>query len=276
MASAINTKKRGKIVKRKNPVDSSESDEDANPVVVTRHSSRILDKQHKKKFTLPSRDAVWDTIPSVKSPPSLKVLKPRKAINNFTKVYNAYNYDDYEDTSESSFIEESSASDDQECQTQKVSRVKNYHKRVKAPETSSDDETLSPSACKQSTPPTDKEKPPESPPLSSSVGEEKTENLDELFTKDTSSGEDSECDLSPTKKRSEARRTVELESDEDVDCVGIETKEGENTSGSVSSDAVDTSDDDQKHNRAARLKQKQIDLFKQLKEAQERRKSNSK
>lgn len=34
MATAINTKNRGKIVKRKNPVNSSESDEDVNTVVV--------------------------------------------------------------------------------------------------------------------------------------------------------------------------------------------------------------------------------------------------
>ncbi|CAG5117519.1 unnamed protein product [Candidula unifasciata] len=102
-----------------------------------RRSSRIYGKQHKPEFRLPSRDTIWNDIPSVTTTSALRRLTPKKTVNNFTKVYNNYNYDDFEDTSDDdSSIETSDSGEEKE----KQHRIKNYHKRLQVPSSSSDDD----------------------------------------------------------------------------------------------------------------------------------------
>ncbi|BFZ02518.1 hypothetical protein BsWGS_05557 [Bradybaena similaris] len=121
---------------------SSDSEEDNSPAETDgksqRRSSRILDKQHKPEFRLPSREKIWNDIPSVTTTPQLTRLTPKKTVNNFTKVYNNYNYDDYEDTSDDddSSIETSDSGEEKE----KQHRIKNYHRRLKVASSSSDED----------------------------------------------------------------------------------------------------------------------------------------
>ncbi|GFO25774.1 hypothetical protein PoB_005227900 [Plakobranchus ocellatus] len=114
-----------------------------------RHSSRLMSKRSKPAFKLPSRDDIWDKIPSVKSPEKLSHLTPRKNVSNFTKVYNSYNFDDYEDTSDDESDIESHSNTDSDEKPQTSKRVKNYHRRIRALSSSSDENCAGPAAKHQ-------------------------------------------------------------------------------------------------------------------------------
>ncbi|KAK3804292.1 hypothetical protein RRG08_040799 [Elysia crispata] len=104
-----------------------------------RQSYRLISKRSRPDFKLPTRDAIWKDIPSMKSPEKLGRITPRKNISNFTKVYNSYNFDDYdEDSQDEDSMSDSNSSSSSKDQT--PSRVKNYHKRIRIASSSSDED----------------------------------------------------------------------------------------------------------------------------------------
>ncbi|XP_067667120.1 protein starmaker-like [Haliotis asinina] len=57
-------------------------------------SSERLKQRQSRQFAMPSRQKVWDAIPATKTPEkTFTDLKPRKLVNNFTRVTHRYNHD---------------------------------------------------------------------------------------------------------------------------------------------------------------------------------------
>ncbi|XP_013087118.2 uncharacterized protein LOC106071536 isoform X2 [Biomphalaria glabrata] len=129
------TMKVNKVGKHKRIIiDSSDSESDNNESKsINRKSSRISQKQKKPKFQLPSRDEIWKKIPTVEGSSSLKSLTPKKNVNNLTKIYSDYNFDDYEDTSDSMSSTESFSEEDIKTHSgtsNKKHRIRNYYSRI--------------------------------------------------------------------------------------------------------------------------------------------------
>ncbi|GFR68551.1 hypothetical protein ElyMa_005611200 [Elysia marginata] len=116
MPSLRNRAKKRLLVDSDSQSDESATDikqqEDDAENISKRCSYRLLSKRERPGFKLPGRDAIWKDIPSVKSPEKLSRITPRKSMNNFTKVYNSYNFDDFEDTGDEESDSDSSSNQD--------------------------------------------------------------------------------------------------------------------------------------------------------------------
>ncbi|KAK0044553.1 NAD-dependent protein deacetylase HST1 [Biomphalaria pfeifferi] len=123
------TMKVNKVGKHKRIIiDSSDSESDNNESKsINRKSSRISQKLKKPKFQLPSRDEIWKKIPTVEGSSSLNSLIPKKNVNNLTKIYSDYNFDDYEDTSDSMSSTESFSEEDIKTNS---GTIRNYYSRI--------------------------------------------------------------------------------------------------------------------------------------------------
>ncbi|CAL1541392.1 unnamed protein product [Lymnaea stagnalis] len=281
-----NTKRHKKYTKRK-IIDSSESETDSDGSkqgkdskninnASRRQSSRLFQKECKPKFSLPSRDVIWDNIPSQETLPRLKRLTPKKTVNNFTKVYNAYNFDDYEDTSDGISSDESSELDDEDDKKRQTThRIQNYHKRI-IQMSSSDDEKNSQSteSLKEALPVTKKAK-----YLASHIQSCSNEDSDDLDSKFLSSKEidiqDSEdsniCSPSLQKKHN---KLADLASDDSDDSI-IEKKRQSDScheESNLDSDSSSSSSGAKKC-RSEKLKERRSSLLKKLQEAKQRKHS---
>ncbi|ESP05554.1 hypothetical protein LOTGIDRAFT_228088 [Lottia gigantea] len=116
-----------------------------------RKSSRIKQRQN-KVFQKPTRDEIWNKIPS-SSEKDLSKINPTKRINNFTKVFSRYNAESYDlfnddfinDEEEIDFDSTSISTDSEEEEqmerkrARKKNKIKNRRKRLKFESSSSDE-----------------------------------------------------------------------------------------------------------------------------------------
>uniref|UniRef100_A0A0B7AJ48 Uncharacterized protein n=1 Tax=Arion vulgaris TaxID=1028688 RepID=A0A0B7AJ48_9EUPU len=271
---------------------SSDSDDDVKTaetnIKTRRQSSRIYDKQHKADFRLPSRDEIWKDIPSLTSIPKIKTLTPRKTVNNFTKVYNDYNYDDYEDTSDddTSSVESS----DDENKKEKQHRIKNYHKRLQVQTSSSDEDDSTLDKCNKicvdisGITPKKQDKKDTAKRTDEQGSEHNCDNMKNILDSnhtipiendDLGDSDESEV-LSPCKRNSHLRNRSVLESDDDDDNTKNDIDDNndqENTDISGSSDSDDPSVESSRSTLANR-KLKTIDMFKQFRDLQAKKKKS--
>ncbi|XP_046329672.1 nucleolin 2-like isoform X1 [Haliotis rufescens] len=78
----------------------------------SRSSGRIRQRQT-RQFVMPSRHEIWDAIPTTKTPEKSHIdLKPRRLVNNFTRVTHRYNHDPVYTSDEGSSLDGFLAMDD--------------------------------------------------------------------------------------------------------------------------------------------------------------------
>ncbi|KAK3098651.1 hypothetical protein FSP39_021597 [Pinctada imbricata] len=146
--------------RRRNSIGSSDEEDKGDfkgsktqDLLKSRSSERIR-RKNSVEFKMPSREKVWNDIPDDVSPwKQIDNLKPRKRVNNLTKVTSYYNKDTYvsdEDDLDDDFIDdgESETEEDDEDQksprrNKKKGRVKGFRKKLYTRNSSSEDSDTS-------------------------------------------------------------------------------------------------------------------------------------
>ncbi|XP_033750283.1 clumping factor A-like [Pecten maximus] len=169
----LSAEKKSRVATQVETDSGSENDRNVDTgIQMGSRSSERLHKRYSRSFQMPSRDSVWSDIPTTptSADKAISRLKPKKIVNNFTRITHRYNQDLYnsdgDDSGTDDFVvsdgtvseeeemvpsevedKEGDESDNTKINCQKkhraattgrhVHRVKGYHSKIRGPVSSS-------------------------------------------------------------------------------------------------------------------------------------------